>query len=103
MFRDQIGKMLMLGLAEGIQNGIGTVENALQDTQTAILVKVADELNRRLVQKESELSDAIKAEGLDEVTKAALEEQLQAVQTFRSDMSRHSVTCRASRTAWRKS
>ena len=84
VFRDQIGKMLMLGLAEGIQNGIGTVENALQDTQTAIL-KVADELNRRLVQKESELSDAIKAEGLDEVTKAALEEQLQAVQAFRSE------------------
>ena len=25
VFRDQIGKMLMLGLAEGIQNGIGTV------------------------------------------------------------------------------
>ena len=84
VFRDQIGKMLMLGLAEGIQNGIGTVENALQDTQTAIL-KVADELNRRLVEKESELSDAIKAEGLDEVTKAALEEQLQAVQAFRSE------------------
>lgn len=84
VFRDQVGKMLMLGLAEGIQNGIGTVENALQDTQTAVL-KVADELNRRLVQKESELSDAIKAEGLDEVTKAALEEQLQAVQAFRSE------------------
>lgn len=84
VFRDQIGKMLMLGLAEGIQNGIGTVENALQDTQTAVL-KIADELNRRLVEKESELSDAIKAEGLDEVTKAALEEQLQAVQAFRSE------------------
>ena len=84
VFRDQVGKMLMLGLAEGIQNGIGTVENALQDTQTAVL-KVADELNRRLVEKESELSDAIKAEGLDEVTKAALEEQLQAVQAFRSE------------------
>ena len=84
VFRDQIGKMLMLGLAEGIQNGIGTVESALRDTQTAVL-KVADELNRRLVEKESELSDAIKAEGLDEVTKAALEEQLQAVQTFRSE------------------
>lgn len=81
VFRDKIGKMLMLGLAEGIQNGIGTVENALQDTQTAVL-KIADELNRRLVEKESELSDAIKAEGLDEVTKAALEEQLQA---FRSE------------------
>lgn len=63
--------MLMRGLAEGIQNGIGTVENALQNTQTAVL-KVADELNRRLVEKESELSDAIKAEGLDEVTKAAI-------------------------------
>ena len=84
VFRDKIGKMLMLGLAEGIQNGIGTVENALQDTQTAVL-KIADELNRRLVEKESELSDAIKAEGLDEVTKAALEEQLQAVQAFRSE------------------
>lgn len=84
VFRDQVGKMLMLSLAEGIQNGIGTVENALQDTQTAVL-KVADELNRRLVEKESELSDAIKAEGLDEVTKAALEEQLQAVQAFRSE------------------
>ena len=84
VFRDQVGKMLMLGLAEGIQNGIGTVENALQDTQTAVL-KVADELNRRLVEKESELSDAIKAEELDEVTKAALEEQLQAVQAFRSE------------------
>ena len=84
VFRDQIGKMLMLGLAEGIQNGIGTVESALHDTQNTIL-KVADELNRRLVEKESELSDAIKAEGLDEVTKAALEEQLQAVQAFRSE------------------
>lgn len=84
VFRDQIGKMLMLGLAEGIQNGIGTVESALHDTQNAVL-KVADELNRRLVEKESELSDAIKAEGLDEVTKAALEEQLQAVQAFRSE------------------
>ncbi len=84
VFRDQIGKMLMLGLADGIQKGIGTVENALRDTQTAVL-KVADELNHRLVEKESELSDAIKAEGLDEVTKAALEEQLQAVQTFRSE------------------
>lgn len=84
VFRDQIGKMLMLGLAEGIQNGIGTVESALHDTQNAIL-KVADELNRRLVEKESELSDAIKAEGLDEVTKAALEEQLQAVQAFRRE------------------
>ena len=102
-----IGKMLMLGLAEGIRNGVGTVKNALQDTQTVVLkiadelnrrlienafrdtqtavLKIADELQRRLIEKESELTDAIKAEGLDEATKVALEEQLQAVQAFRSE------------------
>lgn len=73
VFRDEVGLMLAQGMALGISRGGRDVLNT------------ADELNRRLLAKEEELTRRLEDTGLDDATKEALNSQLSAVKEFRSE------------------
>ena len=73
VFRDEVGLMLARGMALGISRGERDVLNT------------ADELNRRLLAKEEELTRRLEDTGLDDATKQALDSQLSAVKEFRSE------------------
>ena len=73
VMRDQVGLMITEGVAAGISKG----ENEV--------LKTADELNQKLIEKEDGLVRELEEVGLDEATKTALTSQLNAVKEFRSE------------------
>lgn len=106
VMRDQVGVMLVRGMAVGMIKEIPFLKESFVDVRGTVL-KLADELGKRLIVKEEELNlaleklqkereQALNAEGLDKTAKAALEKQfelteealknqLEAVKAFRSE------------------
>lgn len=73
VMRDEVGVMLTEGMAEGIEKGEKEV------------LMTADELNNKILAKEEELTKKLEDTGLDEATKESLNNQLEAVQSFKSE------------------
>lgn len=73
VFRDKIGLMIVRGMALGIEKGADEV------------LKAAETLNKKLIDKEEELVKKLEDTGLDEATKTALTNQLNVVKEFRSE------------------
>lgn len=95
---EQVGVWVMQGLGNGIEED-STAQKAAKYAVAAIkdifvsgvksaekqLIKVADQLNNKLIEKEEELTKRLEDAGLDEATKESLESQLSAVKEFRSE------------------
>lgn len=79
VMRDEVGKMITAGLAEGIEDGMTEVQKTAQDLNDMIL---AEE------EKLQEQINAIQTAGADDSVKAekeALEERLSVIQDFRKE------------------
>lgn len=73
VFRDKIGLMIVRGMALGIEKGADEV------------LKAAETINQKLIDKEEALVRKLEDTGLDEATKTALTNQLNIVKEFRSE------------------
>ena len=81
VMRDVIGVQLMRGLANGIKLGGPEVTKAMKRVGVSVL-DVAETILETAAKKEAELTEAMKAEGIDAARKEALQTQLNNVQNF---------------------
>lgn len=81
LMRDQIGVMLMRGMANGIKLGGPEVTKAMKRVGVSVM-DVAETILEMVAKKEAELTEAMKAEGIDAARKEALQTQLNNVQNF---------------------
>lgn len=72
------------GLVTGLPNVLKTVDKVTDSVKDEVLM-TADELNNKILAKEKELTKKLEDTGLDEATKESLNNQLEAVQSFKSE------------------
>ena len=84
----KIGQFVMEGFAIGVKSAafmaIRSTEQSVESVSDTVL-RLANTLNDRLVAKEEELAERLKATDLEDATKEALQSQLEAVKEFRSE------------------
>lgn len=72
------------GLVAGLPNVLKTVDKVTDSVKDEVIM-TADELNNKILAKEEELTKKLEDTGLDEATKESLNNQLEAVQSFKSE------------------